>query len=43
MKHRAGDTPKTRTVTDETRADETPAEGTSTESFVERIKAALAA
>ena len=53
MRHRAGDTPKnrtrgktrneTRTVSDETRAGETPAEGASTESFVERIKAVLAA
>jgi hypothetical protein len=43
MKHRAGDTPKTRTATDENRADDTPAEQSSTESFVERIKAALAA
>ena len=41
MKHRAGDTPKTQTVTDETRR--RPGRGTSTESFVDRIKAALAA
>ena len=37
-KHRAGDTPKTKPVTDETATEES-----STESFVDRIKAALAA
>jgi hypothetical protein len=47
MKHRAGNTTKSTTATtnetDETRAGQTPAEGRSTESFVERIKAVLAA